>query len=111
MIFDPANFIQCDVETYPKAFTMLQDHIVYLHIKDALFSNHQVVPAGQGDGKLKEILDALKDKGFRGFLSLEPHLANFTGFSELETDVITADLPDGGPREFAVAAHALKSLL
>ncbi|HHU78145.1 MAG: sugar phosphate isomerase/epimerase family protein [Caldicoprobacterales bacterium] len=111
LIFDPANFIQCDVETYPKAFTMLQDHIVYLHIKDALFSNHQVVPAGQGDGKLKEILDALKDKGFRGFLSLEPHLANFTGFSELETDVITADLPDGGPREFAVAAHALKSLL
>jgi sugar phosphate isomerase/epimerase len=111
LIFDPANFIQCDVETYPKAFTMLQDHIVYLHIKDALFSNHQVVPAGQGDGKLKEILDALKDKGFRGFLSLEPHLTNFTGFSELETDVITADLPDGGPREFAVAAHALKSLL
>lgn len=109
--FDPANFVQCDVETYPHAFEMLKDHIKYMHIKDALYSNHQVVPAGQGDGKVKEILTELYNMGYKGFLSLEPHLANFVGFANLEQDAAVADLPDGGPKQFAIAAHALKKII
>jgi sugar phosphate isomerase/epimerase len=111
LTFDPANFVQCDVETYPKAFEMLKDYVVYMHIKDALYSNHQVVPAGQGDGRVEEILDALKKVDFQGFLSLEPHLGNFVGFAALEPGTIGADLPDGGPKQFAIAVHALKKLL
>ncbi|MGI6537069.1 MAG: sugar phosphate isomerase/epimerase family protein [Caldicoprobacterales bacterium] len=111
LTFDPANFVQCGVEPYPKAFNMLKDHIAYLHIKDARKDNLQIVPAGQGDGRLQETLNALKGMGFKGFLSLEPHLANFVGFAELETGDVGADLPTGGPREFAIALHALKSLL
>jgi L-ribulose-5-phosphate 3-epimerase len=95
--FDPANFIQGDVETYPKAFKMLQKHIAYLHIKDAQREDHSIVPAGQGDGRLAEILKALKQTGFEGFLSIEPHLND--------------NLPGGGPGRFAIAANALKSLL
>jgi sugar phosphate isomerase/epimerase len=109
--FDPANFVQCDVETYPRAFQMLKDHIVYLHIKDALYSNHQVVPSGHGDGKIKEILTALWNMGFEGFLSLEPHLGNFEGFAALEPGTPAADLPECGPRQFAIAAHALKKII
>lgn len=110
-VFDPANFIQCDEETYPKAFNMLKDYIVYMHIKDALYSNHQVVPSGEGDGKVPEILSDLYEMGYEGFLSLEPHLGSFVGFAALEPGTVGADLPDGGPRKFAVAAHALKKII
>lgn len=110
-IFDPANFIQIDAETYPLAFDLMKEHVLYMHIKDARYSDHQVVPAGQGDGKIKEILTELRDRGFKGFLSLEPHLANFVGFATLEQGDVGADMPDGGEKEFTIAAHALKDII
>ena len=110
-IFDPANFVQIDAETYPLAFDLLKSHILYMHIKDARYSDHQVVPAGQGDGKIEEILSALYNRRFEGFLSLEPHLANFVGLATLEKEDAGADLPDGGEKEFTVATHALKEII
>jgi sugar phosphate isomerase/epimerase len=110
LIFDPANFVQCDVKTYPEAYELLKEHIVYLHIKDAVYSDHHVVPAGQGDGKVKEILDSLYRKGFEGFLSIEPHLWNFVGFAELENRKVEASTEDSGAQKFAIAAFALKKL-
>ena len=97
-VFDPANFVQCGEETYPRALEMLRQHVAYLHIKDALYKNRSVVPAGQGDGQLKEILQDLAGSGFSGFLSLEPHLAH-------------GSQPGGGPQQFAVAVSALKAIL
>lgn len=111
-IFDPANFVQCDAETYPKGYTLLKEYLVYLHIKDALYSNHRVVPAGRGDGKVKEILTALDHQGFEGFLSLEPHLALFDGFADLEPSSSQPTLPPGdNPEKFAIAANALKKII
>jgi sugar phosphate isomerase/epimerase len=110
-IFDPANFIQCDVQTYPYAYELLKDHIEYMHIKDALFSDHGVVPSGYGDGKIPEILKKLYDRGFRGFLSLEPHLGSFKGLAELELSSKYTDLPEGGPKLFAAAAEALVKII
>lgn len=78
-VFDPANFVQCDVETYPHAFNLLKDYIEYLHIKDALYKDHSVVPVGYGDGRVKKILEELYKEGFEGFLSIEPHLENISG--------------------------------
>ena len=110
-IFDPANFVQCDVETYPEAYEMLKDFIVYMHIKDALFKDRSVVPSGEGDGKVAEILKDLYKKGFDGFASLEPHLGSFTGLATLETDSKMADLPEGGPKKFGMAYNALDRIL
>jgi len=95
--FDPANFVQCDVETYPHAFDLLKNHIAYMHIKDALYKDHSVVPAGQGDGKVAQILKGLDDMGYSGFLSIEPHLNN--------------SLPGGGPANFKKAHKALMDIL
>jgi sugar phosphate isomerase/epimerase len=95
--FDPANFVQCGVETYPHAFNLLKKHTVYLHIKDARYADGSVTPAGEGDGKLPEILAELHKVGFEGFASIEPHLAH--------------SLPGGGPELFGVAANAIKKLL
>jgi sugar phosphate isomerase/epimerase len=98
--FDPANFVQCGVRPFTEAYALLRPHLVYLQVKDALAATGEVVPAGQGDGELRETLAALREEGFAGFMSLEPHLAQarrFGGFS--------------GPEGFHRAAEALKFLL
>jgi sugar phosphate isomerase/epimerase len=97
--FDPANFVQCGVRPFA-AYALLRPDVVYLQVKDALAATGEVVPAGQGDGELRETLAALRDSGFAVFMSLEPHLARagrFGGFS--------------GPEGFHRAAAALKFLL
>ena len=86
LIFDPANFVQCQVSTYPEAFDILKDYVTYYHIKDAIMETGEVVPSGLGDGHLKEIISSIKDRAYEGFLSLEPHLGDFVGFSDLEGD-------------------------
>jgi sugar phosphate isomerase/epimerase len=98
--FDAANFVQCGVRPHSDAYPLLRPFLVYLQVKDALAATGEVVPAGEGDGQLRETLAALRDSGFAGFMSLEPHLAQagrFGGFS--------------GPQGFRRAAQALKSLL
>lgn len=109
--FDPANFIQCGVETYPSAYELLKDDIEYMHIKDAYLANKEVVPVGSGDGHVKEILTALNKKGFTGFLSLEPHLSNFVGFSALEKQTLEKAAGDKGRATFDIATNALKDVL
>jgi sugar phosphate isomerase/epimerase len=97
--WDNANYVQVGVRPYTDGYRMLRDHIVYLQVKDALAATAEVVPAGEGDGELPETLSALRDDGYAGFASLEPHLADvhaMGGFS--------------GPREFGRAARALTLL-
>ena len=93
--WDPANFVQVGVRPWTDAFAMLRPHLEYMQVKDALLSDQTVVPAGEGDGQLVETLRALRDDGFDGFFSLEPHLADshaLGGFSgaELFTRACTA---------------------
>jgi hypothetical protein len=55
-------------------------------------------------------LSDLYKSGYEGFLSIEPHLANFDGFAELEPGSQVNNLPDGGPKVFAMAYDALKKI-
>ncbi|MBQ8546475.1 MAG: sugar phosphate isomerase/epimerase [Clostridia bacterium] len=80
-IFDPANFVQCDVDT-KEAWTKLNPYVDYMHIKDAL-KTKQVVPCGMGAGNLEYLLGEYAKKGGE-VLTLEPHLMEFYGLSELE---------------------------
>lgn len=82
-VFDFANFVQAGQDTL-EAYELLKPYIAYIHVKDALFKDGSVVPAGQGDGNVPEILGRLKAEGYSGYLSIEPHLSEFTGFSSLE---------------------------
>ena len=81
-VFDPANFIQVGQETW-SAWELLKDKIHYMHIKDALFADGSVVPAGKGDGKVKEILNAYLARGGTA-MTVEPHLRVFSGLNQLE---------------------------
>lgn len=97
--FDPANFIQSGEEPYPAAYNALRNWISYVHVKDAL-SDGQVVPAGKGVARWPEILTALRQDGYEGFLALEPHLqagGPYGGFS--------------GPALFHKASQALQELM
>jgi 3-dehydroshikimate dehydratase len=98
MAFDFANFVQAG-ETPLEAWKMLKPYVAHIHIKDAKKADGKVVPAGQGDGQLEPILKDAWAGGYRGFLSLEPHL-KVAGHSHGET----------GPELFKTAADALKQL-
>ena len=98
--WDPANFVQCGVRPHAEGYALLRPFIAYLHVKDVLRGSGRVVPAGAGDGELRETVAALHASGFAGFCSLEPHLVSagpFAGFS--------------GPELFRQAAGAFKELL
>jgi sugar phosphate isomerase/epimerase len=98
--FDAANFVQCGVRPFSEAYHLLRPYLVYLQVKDAVAAPGENVPAGHGDGQIRPTLAALRDSGFEGFVSIEPHLAQagrYGGYS--------------GPEGFTQAAQALKSLL
>ena len=115
-VFDPANFIQCEVEILP-AYEMLKDYIEYMHIKDARMSDGFVVPCGCGDGCIPQLLERFNKKDGKRFLTLEPHLKVFDGLKDLEQEGGTADvLKDNynyasNEEAFAVASQALHSIL
>lgn len=111
-VFDPANFVQCGVDTL-KAWDMLKDYIYYLHIKDAK-ADGAIVPAGAGDGNIKEIIKLYKNMGGK-VLTLEPHLFEFDGLKALEKEGNTSEV--GGynfktaEEAFDYAVNALKNII
>ncbi|WP_277409505.1 sugar phosphate isomerase/epimerase family protein [Lacrimispora xylanisolvens] len=70
-VFDFANFVQCKQDTM-EAYEMLKPYISYIHIKDALWADASVVPAGMGDGNVEKILGNLKESGYQGFYPWNP---------------------------------------
>lgn len=114
MAFDPANFVQVGQEPL-EAWSRLRPHVAHFHVKDAVAVDREgappypapapegrlgdsVRPAGEGLGRLPELLDGLRAIDYRGFLTIEPHLAR--------------RLPDlDGSGRFEVALSALRGLL
>lgn len=112
-IFDFANFVQAKQDTM-EAYQLLKQYIAYIHVKDAIWETGQVVPAGMGAGNVEAILKDLYANGFAGFLSLEPHLFNFTGFASLERgkDKLEADAKVlSGFEAFSLAQESLYKIL
>ena len=98
-VLDPANYIQCQQEPYPRAYEETRPWLEYVHVKDAL-TDGSVVAAGEGDSHWPDLLQRLRKDGYDGFLTLEPHLAmagKYQGFS--------------GPDLFRKASQALQNLL
>ena len=108
-VFDFANFVQARQDTL-EAYELLKPYIAYIHVKDARWEDGSVVPAGFGDGNVELILKRLKESGYGGYLSLEPHLSDFTGISALEK----GGKPGGklsGEEAFTLAHDSLLKLL
>ena len=107
--FDFANFVQCGQDVLA-AYEMLKPYITYVHVKDEVMETGEVTPAGEGDGQVAEILRRLDGGGYKGFLSLEPHLVDFAGLKNLEKDAKERKRSDG-EQAFSQAYHALRKIL
>lgn len=114
-VFDPANFIQCGVDTV-KAYDLLESYVEYFHIKDALYADGSVVPAGEGEGRVPEIITRAAKQNRTIVLSLEPHLQVFEGLGALESGTLESNrtLPKNAypshAASFKAAADAMHSL-
>lgn len=109
--FDPANFVQCGEYVLP-CYELMKDYADYFHIKDAVRDDeHLIVPAGQGDSDIKALLDQLKKDEYKGFITLEPHLGNFAGFSDLELDDDGSGKEESDASKFALAVECFNKLL
>src|SRR5262249_17980706 len=97
-----------------EAWPLLREYVAHVHVKDAVTVDRggqpypapapegalmaSVRPAGQGDGEWPELLRGLAAAGYRGYLSLEPHLM--------------FHLPDrDGAERLHVAASAIRDLM
>ena len=113
-VFDPANFVQCGQDTL-EAWKLLKDRIKYLHIKDAMFADGSVVPAGKGEGNVAFIVkDYLAGGGT--FMTIEPHLKVFGGLKGLErageeTKMAKGFCYETNDEAFDAACAALRAIL
>lgn len=114
-VFDPANFIQCGVDTV-KAYDLLEHHVEYFHIKDAIYADGSVVPAGTGEGRVLEIITRAAKQDRTIVLSLEPHLQVFEGLGALESGTLESGrtIPENAypshAQSFKAAADAMHSI-
>ncbi|NBD23857.1 sugar phosphate isomerase/epimerase family protein [Paenibacillus glycinis] len=98
LAFDPGNFVMEDVRPMTEAYPKLAPYVAYVHVKDAMSEPRQFAPAGEGEGQIPELLQALQARGYDGFLSVEPHLQHY--------------LPHASnPKRVVTAVRALKALL
>ena len=96
-VLDPSNYVIAGEHPF-ESLKKVHKYIEYLHIKDSI-SGGEIVPAGKGDGQVKEVLDFLRYHD-NMFVTLEPHLSlagSMRGFS--------------GEELFTIAYKALTDLL
>lgn len=109
-IYDPANYVEVGEDCYT-AINTLYEKTDYFHIKDVIASTHELVPAGHGDGKISELIAKISPSEDKT-LTLEPHLALFSGYSEIDaTEMKNKFHFETNDEAFDAAANALKSLI
>ena len=107
-VYDPANYLQvgekaCD--TLCKAHGISE----YYHIKDVIVATDELVPAGEGDGEIGELIARIDGDAV---LTLEPHLKTFAGYAAIDNTVMKNKYSfKDGNEAFDAAVRALKGLL
>jgi len=111
LIFDFDNFNQSGEDVWA-TWESLRDQTDAFHLKDST-SDCQHVPVGRGTGQIERILSDAKTRGWRGMLSIEPHLSH--------SGAVALTGPSGDPSQnyaqmppaesFQIAARAATELL
>ncbi len=111
-IFDAANY-RMNNGDIDEGIDATLIRLAYLHIKDAIYETQTIVPAGEGEGKIAEVLNkvnAATDEVV--YLTLEPHLKVFDAYKSIDTHELKNKYVFASNREaFDFAAEALKKLL
>lgn len=107
-VYDPANFLQTD-EMPDKTLPAIHPISDYFHIKDVIVETEELVPAGQGDGRIPELISMIDRDTI---LTLEPHLKVFKGYAEIDGEEMRHRFEfKNGDEAFDAATAALKGLL
>jgi sugar phosphate isomerase/epimerase len=111
-IFDAANYRMNDADTMEGIEATLIN-FKYMHIKDAIYGTRTIVPAGEGEGRIGEILDIVNEKvDGEVYLTLEPHLHAFLAYNQIDNHELRGTHTfENGREAFDFAVKALENLL
>ncbi|MER3415741.1 MAG: sugar phosphate isomerase/epimerase [Gemmataceae bacterium] len=98
-VFDAANYVYGGYDPW-QAWLMTREWTAHFHIKDWVAGEHRGRKAGDGQGRLADVLADAASRGYRGFATLEPHLLGGG-----PTGGVT------GPELFPEAVAALRAIL
>ncbi len=98
-VYDPANYVFCGFDPW-QGWQATKCWTAHFHIKDWVAGEKHGRVAGQGQGRIEEVLAEAHQAGYDGFATLEPHLQGGG-----PTGGVT------GPDLFPGAVTALKGIL
>lgn len=110
IVYDPANFVEVGVSAIA-AKSFLYGKIDYYHVKDAIASTGEIVPAGMGDGDIFDMIsDLCRDE--ERVLTVEPHLRTFEGYSDIDpTEMKNKYVFSTNDEAFDAACRAIKKVI
>lgn len=107
-VYDPANFLQVN-ESAEQTLQSVFPICSHFHMKDVDAETGELVPVGYGSGKVPELLRQLPEDAI---LTLEPHLAIFSGYAQIDGEEIKHRFRFESNRQaFDCAAQALHTEL
>ena len=111
-VFDAANYRMNDGDIDAGIEATLH-RLGYMHIKDAIYSEQMIVPAGEGEGKIGEVIEKINASTDEViYLTLEPHLHIFDAYKDIDDHELKGKYVFKTNREaFDFAATTLKNLL
>jgi sugar phosphate isomerase/epimerase len=98
-VYDPANYVFCGYDPW-KGWQLTKPWTVHFHIKDWVHGEQHGRVAGEGQGRIPEVMAEAVAMTYDGFATLEPHLLGGG-----PTGGVT------GPELFPKAATAFKAVL
>jgi sugar phosphate isomerase/epimerase len=98
-VYDPANYVFCGYDPW-QAWQMTKPWTVHFHIKDWVAGEERGRVAGEGQGRIPEVMAEAVKMNYDGYATLEPHLLGGG-----PTGGVT------GPELFPKAAEAFKKVL
>ena len=98
-VYDPANYVFCGYDPW-KGWQSTKQWTVHFHIKDWVAGETRGRVAGEGQGRIPEVMTEAAARNYDGFATLEPHLLGGG-----PTGGVT------GPELFPKAAAAYKKVL
>jgi sugar phosphate isomerase/epimerase len=98
-VYDPANYVFCGYDPW-EGWQSTKEWTAHFHIKDWVAGEQHGRVAGEGQGRIPEVMAEAAARGYEGFATLEPHLLGGG-----PTGGVT------GPELFPKAAAAFKAIL
>jgi 3-dehydroshikimate dehydratase len=72
-VYDPANYVFCGYDPW-EGWRKTKDLTAHFHIKDWIAGEKHGCLAGEGQGRIPEVIADVTARGYDGFAVLEPHL-------------------------------------